>query len=101
MNKRRRKRRATHPKATARWLKTTAAAGYANVSPSTMEKLRLTGRGPVYSKLGRLVVYDIAELDRWIEGRQCTSTSTPTLPMTGQGSKHASAAPMNGDGRAE
>ena len=83
MNKRCRKRRAMHPKAAARWLKTTAAASYANVSPSTMEKLRLTGRGPAYSKLGRLVVYDIAELDRWIEARRCTSTSTPTLPMTG------------------
>jgi predicted DNA-binding transcriptional regulator AlpA len=87
MNKRRQKRRAAPPKVAVRWLRTPAAAAYAGLSRSTLEKLRWLDRGPVYARLGRVAVYDIAELDRWIEARRCTSISAPSLPMTGQGSK--------------
>jgi predicted DNA-binding transcriptional regulator AlpA len=42
------------------------AANYCGSSASTFEKLRLTGGGPVYSKLGRRVVYQIEDLDAWL-----------------------------------
>jgi hypothetical protein len=83
MNKRQRKRRAAPAKVAVRWLTTPEAAAYANLSRSTLEKLRCLGGGPAYSKPGRIVVYDIALLDRFIEARRCASTSSPSPPMTG------------------
>lgn len=39
------------------------------------EKLRLFGGGPIYSKLGRRVVYRIEDLDNWIAANRHSSTS--------------------------
>ena len=39
-------------------LRTEGAAHYVGLTVSTLEKLRLTGGGPEYIKLGRTVVYD-------------------------------------------
>jgi predicted DNA-binding transcriptional regulator AlpA len=45
---------------------------------STLEKLRLTGDGPRYSKLGkRTVVYDEGDLDEYAAARRRRSTSDP------------------------
>lgn len=60
-----------------RMLRTHEAAEYCGSSASTFEKLRLTGGGPVYSKIGRRVVYRQADLDVWIDARRRTSTSDP------------------------
>ncbi len=56
-------------------LRTPAAANYLGLAPRTLEKMRLTGDGPPYYKLGRAVVYDTRDLDRWVEGRARRSTS--------------------------
>ena len=61
----------------SRLLNTHEAATYCGSSASTFEKLRLTGGGPVYSKIGRRVVYRLADLDAWLDARRRTSTSDP------------------------
>jgi predicted DNA-binding transcriptional regulator AlpA len=62
-----------------RRLRTGPAAEYVGLSERTLEKLRVIGGGPRYAKLGRAVVYDTADLDRWVEERQRTSTSEPLV----------------------
>lgn len=56
-------------------LRTSDAAEYCGSSASTFEKLRLTGGGPVYSKLGRRVVYRVEDLDAWLASNRRRSTS--------------------------
>ncbi|WP_287361223.1 helix-turn-helix domain-containing protein [Mesorhizobium sp.] len=56
-------------------LRTDGAALHVGLSVSTLEKLRLTGDGPEYIKLGRTVVYSTADLDTWMEGNRRKSTS--------------------------
>ena len=57
-------------------LRTPAAAKYCGVSPSYLNKGRVYGYGPPYSRLpGGIIVYSIADLDEWIESRKQTSTS--------------------------
>jgi predicted DNA-binding transcriptional regulator AlpA len=58
-----------------RMLRTPEAAAYCGSSASTFEKLRLTGRGPVYSKIGRRVVYRVEDLDAWLASNRRRSTS--------------------------
>lgn len=46
------------------------------ISPGTLAKWRCAGiDSPPYLKLGRKVLYDMNEVDRWLEGRRRTSTS--------------------------
>ena len=66
-----------------RILRTPEAADYIGLSPSTLEKQRLTGEGPNFLRLGgRAVGYDIAALDEWLDQRrqdtESTSNSEPT-----------------------
>ena len=56
-------------------LRTPEAARYVGLSPSTMEKARLTGTGPQYAKLGKAVVYAIDDLDAWVTAGLRSSTS--------------------------
>jgi len=57
-------------------LRAPAAAAYVGLSPSTLAKMRLRGDGPAYAKAGpRVVVYDLADLDSWLDGRKRRSTS--------------------------
>ena len=57
-------------------LRAPEAATYVGLSPSTLAKMRLRGDGPVYSKAGpRVVIYDKADLDAWLEGQKRRSTS--------------------------
>ena len=63
---------ATNP---SKMLRTADAAEYCGSSGSTFEKLRLTGGGPVYSKIGRRVVYRIDDLDAWLAANRRRSTS--------------------------
>ena len=60
-----------------RILRTPEAAKYVGLSASTLEKLRLLGQGPAWLRLGaRAVGYDIAVLDRWLDGRARRPEST-------------------------
>jgi hypothetical protein len=54
------------------------AGAHLKLSPRTLEKLRTLGGGPRFRKLGRRVVYVLAELDAWADARACESTSDPT-----------------------
>jgi excisionase family DNA binding protein len=51
------------------------AAQILRVSVRTLERLRVTGAGPQYTKVGRLVRYRQADLDEWINARVRHSTS--------------------------
>jgi predicted DNA-binding transcriptional regulator AlpA len=51
------------------------AARLVGLSESTLAKLRLNGNGPVYCKLGRRVVYRIADLDQWLQSRTARDTT--------------------------
>lgn len=57
-------------------LRAPAAAEYLGMSPSTLAKMRLRGDGPIYMKAGpRVVLYDLADLDAWLESCRRKSTS--------------------------
>jgi len=56
-------------------LDTSAAALYVGLSASTMSKLRLSGNGPVFLKLGRRCLYSRADLDAWLASCRRRSTS--------------------------
>lgn len=58
-----------------RVMRTREAADYCGSSASTFEKLRLFGGGPVYTKIGRRVVYRIEDLDAWLAENRRRSTS--------------------------
>lgn len=58
-----------------RRLRTPDAAQYVGLSQSTMEKARLSGTGPRYSKLGKAVVYAIDDLEAWTRAGLRSSTS--------------------------
>ena len=45
------------------------------LSPRTLERWRLQGRGPKYVKLGRRVVYYQSDLDEWRKRQRRQSTS--------------------------
>ncbi|RWA80456.1 helix-turn-helix domain-containing protein [Mesorhizobium sp.] len=59
-------------------LRTTEAARYIGVAPSTLAKLRMRGEGPAYSKAGkRVVVYRTIDIDDWLlKSRRISTTST-------------------------
>lgn len=56
-------------------LDTPEAATYIRLSKPTLERLRLTGEGPPYAKLGKAVRYRRADLDAWLASRLIRSTS--------------------------
>lgn len=57
-------------------MRTQMAATYLGVAASTLNKLRCSGGGPRFAKLGpRLVVYDRADLDAWVANSLYRSTS--------------------------
>jgi hypothetical protein len=47
------------------------------VSVSYLNKLRGSGGGPPFVKIGTRVVYDPADLAAWLEGRKRASTGAP------------------------
>jgi hypothetical protein len=49
-----------------RYLTNDEAAALLRLSPRTLEKHRLYGRGPRFHKFGRRVFYASADLDAWI-----------------------------------
>lgn len=66
-----------------RILRTPEAANYVGLKPPTLEKMRLTGRGPRFVRLGgKSVGYDRTDLDSWLDGQKRQSTSEPN-PLSG------------------
>lgn len=56
-------------------LVTEDAAAYVGSARKTLEKYRVVGGGPPFIKNGRKVVYQVSDLDRWIDARRRNSTS--------------------------
>ena len=56
-------------------LKTKDASTRLGISKSTLEKLRLTGSGPVFVKRGKSVFYTEQDLTEWIQANRRRSTS--------------------------
>jgi hypothetical protein len=56
-------------------LRATDAARMVGLTERTLAKLRLNGNGPIYCKLGRRVVYRIADLEKWLQSRATSDTS--------------------------
>jgi excisionase family DNA binding protein len=51
------------------------AAAQLRLSVRTLERLRLTGGGPVYYKMGRCVRYREDDLNSWVASHQRRTTS--------------------------
>ncbi|MGB5183599.1 MAG: helix-turn-helix domain-containing protein [Xanthobacteraceae bacterium] len=60
---------------TKRLLTVAEAATYLSLSASTLNKLRVKGGGPRYTKFGGKILYDVRDLDQWIEAHKRRSTS--------------------------
>ncbi len=63
------------------------AAGYVGVTFRYLEKLRTAGGGPRFIKLARKILYDTADLDRWLESKK--QSSTADLPQLRRQRNHA------------
>jgi hypothetical protein len=57
------------------------AARMLGLSESTLAKLRLSGNGPAYCKLGRRVLYRPRDLSIWLEQHRRHSTSDTGVPQ--------------------
>jgi hypothetical protein len=60
---------------TSRLYTVNEASAYVRLSASTLNRLRVTGNGPRYTKLAGKVLYDVRDLDQWIEDSKRGSTS--------------------------
>ena len=68
--------------------KTSEAAKYLDLAESTLEKMRVTGRGPRFIRIGRAVRYDDEDLDVYIESGRRISTSQKTKPGDATPDRH-------------
>jgi hypothetical protein len=59
----------------SRLISTIEAADRLGVSASYLNKLRVTGGGPPFVKIGARVSYDPADLTVWVEKQKRSSTS--------------------------
>lgn len=60
---------------TKRLLTVAEAATYLSLSANTLNKLRVHGGGPRYAKPVVKILYDVRDLDKWIEDHKHNSTS--------------------------
>ena len=67
----------TTPDLPHRHLRTPEAARFLGLSDRTLEKHRVYGTGPTFSKLGGRVVYKLDDLRAWVEKGSRTSTHDP------------------------
>jgi hypothetical protein len=59
------------------FLNNAEAAKFLNLSPRTLEKLRVIGGGPRFRKFGRRVLYAMTDLEIWANARSFETTSDP------------------------
>lgn len=76
-----------------RYLRTPEAARFLGLSGRTLEKHRTYGTGPVYRKLGGLVVYTHADLETWAARGTQSSTSDLNAGAISPAKRHAAIAP--------
>lgn len=58
-----------------KFVRTGDASRFLGLGESTLEKLRCTGGGPVFSKMGRSVIYSLSDLESWAVAKAVGSTS--------------------------
>ncbi len=58
-----------------RMMRVNEAARFLGLSISFLNKLRCSGGGPRFIKIGRAVLYDPSDLDSWLLSRRRASTS--------------------------
>jgi hypothetical protein len=46
------------------------AAAYLGLAPQTLRNMRFYGRGPAYCKMGRRIVYRMADLEKYLAERR-------------------------------
>ena len=51
------------------------AAMLLGISERTLSRMRLEGRGPIFLKLGKRILYDPEDLKSWVKGRRFSNTS--------------------------
>jgi predicted DNA-binding transcriptional regulator AlpA len=71
-----------------RYLRTPDAARFVGLSIRTLEKHRIYGTGPRYSKLGGRVVYRLEDLQSWVESGAKASTSDPGTSVVRPAKRH-------------
>lgn len=54
---------------------THGAAERTGLAVATLEKLRCSGRGPRFAKIGRAVRYRVTDLDEWVASHLVANTS--------------------------
>lgn len=59
----------------AELLDTPALAKKLGIQANTLEKWRVRGEGPVYTRVGRRIAYHPADVDAWLASRRAQSTS--------------------------
>jgi predicted DNA-binding transcriptional regulator AlpA len=59
------------------FLRTEEAARFVGLSWRTLEKHRVYGTGPKYSKIGGRILYAVSDLREWVELGAKRSTSDP------------------------
>jgi predicted DNA-binding transcriptional regulator AlpA len=72
-----------------RYLRTPEAARLVGLSDRTLEKHRIYGTGPRYSKLCGRVVYRVEDLQAWVELGVKASTSDPGVGTVLPAKRHA------------
>jgi predicted DNA-binding transcriptional regulator AlpA len=63
------------------FLRTQEAARFIGLSYRTLEKYRISGTGPKYSKIGNRIVYAVSDLREWVELGAKRSTSDPATVL--------------------
>ena len=58
-----------------RMMRAEAVAEFTGLSASYLAKLRVTGFGPPFKKIGRAVLYDPDDVRRWLDQHGRSSTS--------------------------
>ena len=76
-----------------RYLRTPEASRFVGLSIRTLEKHRIYGTGPRYSKLGGRVVYRLEDLQAWVELGAKASTSDPGVGTVLPAKRHSPAIP--------
>lgn len=67
----------------ARFVRPRDAARYLGVSKSFLDNARLASEGPRFSRLGRSIVYALADLDKWVNDRAVSPRSEMDALKTG------------------
>ncbi len=68
--------------ASRRYLRTNEAALWLGVARQTLARWRVEGVGPPFVKLGGAVLYDVHELENFVEQRRRRSTADAAFDVT-------------------